>query len=431
MPRDPFDLIGVQNNVLDRQTELERKVATAARRNVSGETLDKFAQEFGEIDFRAVDSDGKLRMVMSALNLLSELGISAHFAGVAADGVTPTAWLDADNGKWTSGGGKVTEDENGFSIKESDIAAAVQSYKFISPLDDTVAAWIAGYGDAGNNKLDIEVFSRAAASIWNKNRVHYNSGDGGTANVALEIYDDAVNNVVSAIYATDRGFGFIGNNTGWISAVWLSPTRTGATTFTVAEDVSAIIGKGDKLKFTDTTTKYLVVASAVWNAGTGLTTITTYATSDYAFVGNPSAISYSHLENPLGWPEWFNFTPTITVAGGTAPTYTANFVNRYTVKGKQVTVSFTWVNAAGGVAGAGAAALICTLPVTASSNYVNGYSVIGYGIEFENGGTIGDVGVYINTTANIGFSRAGAASLVGNDQSSASRYMMCTFTYEI
>ena len=113
-------------------------------------------------------------------------------------------------------------------------------------------------------------------------------------------------------------------NDGWIGVSWAGLTRVSATVFTTTTDVSGIVGKKTKLKFTDTTTKYLPVLSATWNGS--VTTITTIANNDYALVGNPSAVYYSNIENPFGWPDTFAFTisPTnLTVVG--TPTYTGKF----------------------------------------------------------------------------------------------------------
>lgn len=49
------------------------------------------------LDFRAIDGAGNLRMIMSAINLLEEFGISAYLAGFDENG-KPTLWLDADFG---------------------------------------------------------------------------------------------------------------------------------------------------------------------------------------------------------------------------------------------------------------------------------------------------------------------------------------------
>lgn len=96
---------------------------------------------------------------------------------------------------------------------------------------------------------------------------------------------------------------------GWTPVTWANLTRTGAQTFTTTTDVTGIVQRGDRLKFTDTTTKYLPIKSVSAYSG-GLTTITLFTSTDYTLVGNPSNMYYSKLANPQGWPEWFNYTPT-------------------------------------------------------------------------------------------------------------------------
>jgi hypothetical protein len=124
---------------------------------------------------------------------------------------------------------------------------------------------------------------------------------------------------------------------GWILTSWAALTRTGATTFTTTTNVSGVIQKGDKLKFTDTTTKYLNVVSAVWGGAT--TVVTTIANDDYALVGNPSAMSYSKVENPQGWPGWFNYSPTITFTAGTAPINPTSTYQKFGIHGRMCTVN--------------------------------------------------------------------------------------------
>ena len=101
---------------------------------------------------------------------------------------------------------------------------------------------------------------------------------------------------------------------GWNSVSWASPTRVSATVFTVAQDVTGILKKGYKLKVTDTTTKYFLVLSVSF--GAGVSTITTVATSDYAFVGNPSNIFFSNVENPFGYPLSFNYAGVASPSSG-------------------------------------------------------------------------------------------------------------------
>jgi hypothetical protein len=119
-------------------------------------------------------------------------------------------------------------------------------------------------------------------------------------------------------------------NDGWISVSWSTPTRTSASVFTVAVDVTGIIAPAYKLKFTDTTTKYAVVKSVTY--GAGVSTITIFINTDYTIVGNPSAISWSNIEEPFGWPDYFAYTPTtggITMGNGT-------LVSKYKINGKTI-----------------------------------------------------------------------------------------------
>lgn len=154
-------------------------------------------------------------------------------------------------------------------------------------------------------------------------------------------------------------------NDGWIATSWASLTRTGDTTFTTSTDVSAILRKGHKLRFTDTTTKYLCVLSATF--GSGVTTITTIPTSDYALVGNPSAVYYSPIESPAGWPEYFNFVVTYnrtTTNYTNAPTTVTAL---YQCRGNMLAYNVVYLQDA---APGGAGSAQFTIPVTPVGTFV-------------------------------------------------------------
>lgn len=61
---------------------------------------------------------------------------------------------------------------------------------------------------------------------------------------------------------------------------------------------------------------------------------------------------------------WTTYTPTITVSGGTVPTYTAINSGRWRQIGNVVHVRIVLTNAAGGTPGAGANAIVVALPAT-------------------------------------------------------------------
>jgi hypothetical protein len=96
-PVDPFDKIGIRNNILDAQRQTARNVTTTARKNVRADALDQFSQSFGELSQEAVDDSGVTRFITSPIDIFETFGIHAHFAGFAPDG-SPTIWIDADTG---------------------------------------------------------------------------------------------------------------------------------------------------------------------------------------------------------------------------------------------------------------------------------------------------------------------------------------------
>jgi predicted RecA/RadA family phage recombinase len=59
---------------------------------------------------------------------------------------------------------------------------------------------------------------------------------------------------------------------------------------------------------------------------------------------------------------WTTYTPTITVSGGTVPTYTAINSGRWQQVGNVIHVRIVLTNSSGGTAGAGTNAIVVTLP---------------------------------------------------------------------
>jgi hypothetical protein len=118
---------------------------------------------------------------------------------------------------------------------------------------------------------------------------------------------------------------------GWVSAeeAW---TYASASTFTVSGDVTAKYQKGTKLKWTQTTVQYGVIAGSVYSAPN---TIVTILVNDDYVIDNAaiSANYYSYIENPQSWPGWFNWTPTPT--GHSAIT---TQIGTYTTHGNKITI---------------------------------------------------------------------------------------------
>lgn len=93
--------------------------------------------------FRAYDEQGRLRMIMSAANLLQEFGIDAHLLGRDENGI-PMFWISADDGSGVAGGGAVRLGKDGIAVSDGGDAiifhdSAYDSYSVFSfrPLADT------------------------------------------------------------------------------------------------------------------------------------------------------------------------------------------------------------------------------------------------------------------------------------------------------
>lgn len=113
---------------------------------------------------------------------------------------------------------------------------------------------------------------------------------------------------------------------GWTSAneSW---TYASASTITVPSGATSKYQVGDKIKWTQTTVKYGVIVAV---ADTLLTII---VNNDYVVTNAAiSANYYSHEENPLSFPAFFNYTSTVT--GFTTSTGTF----QYTTKGRFIYV---------------------------------------------------------------------------------------------
>ena len=211
-------------------------------------------------------------------------------------------------------------------------------------------------------------------------------------------------------------------STGWIPAngTW---TYASATTITVPSGAASKYQKGDKIRLKQGGAyKYyyiITVADTLLTVTGGID----YTVANAAITDN----YYSHIENPLGFPDWLNWTPTITVDGGTAPTYTYAFVNAFKLTGRTCYILGGWGNNTGGTAGAGFGILRFTLPVTitVSSIFyaVIGYPSIGSGYVYEEGEAMNTVALRFTNYNQCYFENYGMVAIIGNNQSVASRYI--------
>lgn len=136
-----------------------------------------------------------------------------------------------------------------------------------------------------------------------------------------------------AMCAVDEHFNltFDALNDGWVDTyeTW---AYASATTITVPAGAASRFAVGDKIKLTQTTVKYFYVT------GVADTVLTVTGGTDYT-VANAAITSpyYSHA-NPVGFPDWFNYTPTSYATGGGATWASVSAViSKFKVEGRQVT----------------------------------------------------------------------------------------------
>lgn len=138
-------------------------------------------------------------------------------------------------------------------------------------------------------------------------------------------------------------------NTGWtpILDTW---TYASASTITVPAGAAALYAIGDKIKLTNTTVKYFVITTVAD------TLLTVAVNTDYVVANAAiSSIFVSRGVSPVGYPDWFAYTPT-------GPTNTT-LAGRFTVQGRMVHCQVS-----GNLTGTPVWTNMPTLPITASAN---------------------------------------------------------------
>ena len=129
---------------------------------------------------------------------------------------------------------------------------------------------------------------------------------------------DADGRLTAASSVSISGGGSVTASDGWVPDS-NTYTYASANSFTVgAVDLTAVYSKGTRIKLTQTTAKYFVVSSSAFGGGT--TTVNITGGTDYTLANAAITLPfYSYVDNPQGWPGFFNFTPG-SIVGWTAAT---------------------------------------------------------------------------------------------------------------
>lgn len=135
---------------------------------------------------------------------------------------------------------------------------------------------------------------------------------------------------------------------------------------------------------------------------------------------------YQFEENRL-----YDWTPSIASSGGTAPSYTALFQNKFSFSGKMLTYNCAWNNTAGGTAGNGAGGIEIGLPAVFSQYNTQFRHTVGHGFSEESAGTKGAFISFAYSNKSFGWYNYAGVSVAANDQSSTNRFAWMQGFYEI
>ncbi len=156
--------------------------------------------------------------------------------------------------------------------------------------------------------------------------------------------------------------------TGWTAGVgtW---TYASATSITIPSGGASLYAVGDRIKLTQTTVKYFYVIS-VADTALGIT-----GGTDYTFTNAAVTLPYfSHMLSPVGFPNRFAYSPTISFTAGTAPNTVSSGTYYFSLTGKTCTVSTYTVYTN---AGSTVTAALISLPITHASGAQASYGHLG------------------------------------------------------
>lgn len=190
---------------------------------------------------------------------------------------------------------------------------SVACISWADPLSTSVAEWVT-YTSINSTTNELQGVTRGAEGYSAK--THSNG-----ATVAFPLSKAHINELNDSV------------DTGWV-IVNETFTYASAKTITVASGAASRFQKGDKLKLTQTTVKYFYIV------GVADTVLTVTGGSDYTVANAAITSPYlSRIENPLGFPTFFNYVP--TEGGWTSVTFNKM---QFSI---QATMFFGWMRLTG------------------------------------------------------------------------------------
>lgn len=212
--------------------------------------------------------------------------------------------------------------------------------------------------------------------------------------------------IVNANITDKRETNSISDNArGWTYAneTW---AYASATTITVPSGAASKYQKGDKIKIVQTTAKYFYI-TAVADTVLTVTGGTDYTVAN-ATIETPQ---YSRASNPLGFPHWFNYTPTYSASASMTFGTVTTTVAKFCVVGNMCTLQ---VRATGTTGGTASTDLTITPPVNSANAYSSlaGSAIYDGGspnaaarVMFNNNVALISVGKYDGSNFSLGAAR--------------------------
>ena len=317
---DDFEKLTVTDNLIKRIEALEADLRSLQMRDATATQLTEISDDAGVIRSGAFvcgdgdplnNTDAPFTGVALLQPGIDPAGTGTLYNLVGMNAGTLEAGISATDGKLYAGGGDVVIGKDGINI-----GAGTDSWNSIN--------WnVATIGDLASiiawrnveSRMRFEAYESLRTLNWMQFNVQPQPGSPDDYDMKL------VHEAAGKVYLSVFGSLYIGSSmydvntfltTGWINDAntW---TYASASTFTVAGDQRATFTKGTRLKWTQTTVKYGVVASSSYNAGTDTTTVTIVVNTDYTIANAAISANYfSYLDNPLNWPGWFNYTASYT-----------------------------------------------------------------------------------------------------------------------
>ena len=352
-----MDKLAVEGNLLSRLQNLENRIRTLEARGVSVSSIDELGDNLGVMRSGAFiagtgdpsNSADPFTGVAMLSPGIDPTGSGTEYNFVGMNNGVLQAGISAADGKFYAGGGEVVLDAAGISLNlQSTTGVGASTLKWTdgsnvpismmgvsqpgtseqiliqaNTIDAAQAAGISlhAYQTQHSIAASIDISALPTGSsmtigaerIWLVGNEVYISGAPGS----LTLNEQSIDGLLHGGWINDAANAFPGQWT------YVSATQMHIGGFVNYTDRYT---KGTRVRLVNGTTKYLVVASSVYDVG-GFTTVTFIPSTSYALTNTAiSSIYYSYSATPTGWPGWFQYTPTLT-GFSVAPTGTASYWN--------------------------------------------------------------------------------------------------------